>query len=127
VIWRKYYDAACAQGAKIIKIRKKQRRHVFYSRCLFFVKIGCKCSAAHLTFVEMLDITGEICMEAKAGIRQHQGIKLKLAKEFVGFTDTDKKFRELAKKPESARKTPSTPTGTSCTCLMKSAKSGRQS
>src|SRR5450830_670336 len=34
---------------------------------------------------------------AKTGIRQHQGIKLKLAKEFVGFTDTDKKFRELAK------------------------------
>lgn len=36
-------------------------------------------------------------MDAKAGIRQHQGIKLKLAKEFVGFTETDKKFRELAK------------------------------
>lgn len=31
------------------------------------------------------------------GIREYQGVKLKLAKEFVGFTDTDKKFRELAK------------------------------
>lgn len=36
-------------------------------------------------------------MEKIGEIRQHQGIKLKLAKEFVGFTDTDKKFRELAK------------------------------
>ena len=34
---------------------------------------------------------------SKVGIRQHQGIKLKLAKEFTGFTDTDKKFRELAR------------------------------
>jgi chromosome partitioning protein len=36
-------------------------------------------------------------MEQTAGIRQHQGIKLKLAKEFVGFTEPDKKFRELAR------------------------------
>lgn len=31
------------------------------------------------------------------GIRHYQGIKLKLAKELIGFTGPDKKFRELAK------------------------------
>lgn len=31
------------------------------------------------------------------GIRQYQGVKLKLAKEFVGYTDTDKKFREMVR------------------------------
>lgn len=30
-------------------------------------------------------------------LRQYHGIKLKLAKEFIGYTDTDKKFREVAK------------------------------
>ncbi len=36
-------------------------------------------------------------MASLGGIRQYQGVKLKLAKEFVGYTDTDKKFRELAR------------------------------
>lgn len=40
---------------------------------------------------------GEICVKNNIGIREHQGVRLKLAKEFVGFTDTDKKFREKAR------------------------------
>lgn len=39
---------------------------------------------------------------ADDSLRQYQGIKLKLAKEFVGFTDTDKKFREAAKAAATA-------------------------
>jgi len=39
----------------------------------------------------------ENAMALDTSIRQYQGIRLKLAKEFVGFTGPDKKFRELAK------------------------------
>lgn len=39
---------------------------------------------------------------ADDSLRQYQGIKLKLAKELVGFTDTDKKFREAAKAATAA-------------------------
>jgi chromosome partitioning protein len=36
-------------------------------------------------------------MPKLSSVRQYQGVKLKLAKELSGYTDTDKKFRELAK------------------------------
>ena len=50
-------------------------------------------------------------MQAEQVLRPFHGVRLKLAKEFVGFVDTDKKFRELSKDATSDLAPAMPPTG----------------